>query len=136
MPLKRIDRSDGYQVAPGSTDIRGWVLLDARQRAVGRITALIFDTMTEEVHEAIAQLDDPMGRQIVLSMADVNVHEVHRHVISRHMASEALACLRAATGEPYEEPLAEGHRAYDAEATGYPSTDTNSSTSGPRSRPS
>lgn len=52
-PLRRLSEMEDFQVAAGESDIRGWPLIDARDRKAGTIEDLLFDPDGEKVRYAL-----------------------------------------------------------------------------------
>lgn len=51
--LRRLSEMEEFQVASGESDIRGWPLIDAKDRQAGTIEDLLFDPDSEKVRYAL-----------------------------------------------------------------------------------
>lgn len=83
MTLRRLERSADFQVAEGSSDIRGWPLYDGGGEKVGRIDGLLFDPDALEVRYAIADVWDHTGiRRVLVPVGQIQVNEEQRRVLT------------------------------------------------------
>lgn len=87
-PLRRLSEMEEFQVAAGEADIRGWPLVDARDRRAGTIEDLLFDPGAEKVRYALLRPQGDSARPMtpipigLLEIAEDD-HEVHAPTLSR-----------------------------------------------------
>lgn len=67
--LARLDDLDGYRVADGEPDVRGWLVKDSSGRRVGRVDSLIADTGAMKVR----YLDLELQKDLVGEKQDAHV---------------------------------------------------------------
>lgn len=83
MTLRRLERSADFQVADGSTDIRGWPLYDVSGDKVGRIDGLLFDPEALEVRYAIVDVWDHRDmRRVLVPVGQIEIDDSQRRVVS------------------------------------------------------
>lgn len=61
--LRRLDDLDGWHLAEGTPDIRGWDVQDAGGRKVGEVTGLLVDTGARTVRYAELKLDEDVAKE-------------------------------------------------------------------------
>jgi len=95
MALRRLENTEDYQVAEGSTDIRGWTIADRSGQEVGTIDGLLFDPDSNMVHYAIA---DIKKQCVLLPVGQIDIDESRNLVLARGYGADQLMSLR-----PYRE---------------------------------
>lgn len=94
---------EGFHVAEGSTDARGWPLYDARGDLVGSVEDLIVDTEAMEARYMQVALHD-LARSVVLSVPELQIDARHRRVICPRASKEQIELLPYLGGTDLEEP--------------------------------
>lgn len=83
---------EGFHVAAGSVDARGWPLYDARGELVGHIEDLIVDTEAMEARYMQVALQD-LARSVVMSVPELQIDARHRRVICPRASKEQIELL-------------------------------------------
>ncbi len=83
---------EGYHVAQGSVDARGWPLYDARGDLVGTIEDLIVDTEAMVARYMQVALHD-LARSVVLSVPELQIDARHEVVICPRASKDQIEML-------------------------------------------
>ncbi|MDB5099136.1 MAG: hypothetical protein JWM80_3557 [Cyanobacteria bacterium RYN_339] len=90
MALKRLDWNSHYHVAAGSTDVRGWHVVDMDHNAVGKVDGLLFDPVAKLVRYAIVAVTD---HRVLVPIGQLEIDEAARQVITHAHGHDALLAL-------------------------------------------
>lgn len=93
---------EGFHVAEGSIDARGWPLYDARGDLVGTVEDLIVDTEAMEARYMQVALQD-LARSVVLSVPELQIDGRNRRVICPRAGKEQIELLPYIGGTDLEE---------------------------------
>lgn len=96
--LRRLGELEGYRVARGEPDIRGWPLTAGEHR-VGHVRDLIVDPEAEKVRYAVARLDQ-REEDVLVPVGYLEVAEDERAVRTRALDEADLLALPAYDGGP------------------------------------
>ncbi|HEY9856633.1 MAG TPA: PRC-barrel domain-containing protein [Stenomitos sp.] len=94
---------EGFRVAEGSIDARGWPLYDARGDLVGQVEDLIVDTEVMEARYMQVALHD-LARSVVLSVPELQIDARHRRVICPRASKDQIELLPYIGGSDLDEP--------------------------------
>lgn len=94
---------EGFHVAEGSFDARGWPLYDARGELVGIVEDLIVDTDALEARYMQVALHD-LARSVVLSVPELQIDARHRRVICPRASKEQIELLPYIGGTDLDAP--------------------------------
>lgn len=77
--LSRLSELEGYDVAEGSPDIRGWRVVDEAGREVGDVADLLVDTSSAEALYAAVDLEDGAEADVPIAtiLLDEQAEAVH-----------------------------------------------------------
>ena len=96
---------EGYGVAEGDPDIRGWDVIASDERAVGRVRELLVDRTEEavrymEVSSTSAAFPDGESRRLLIPIGCARVDEKRKWVWVDALRAEELLALPAYEGGP------------------------------------
>jgi sporulation protein YlmC with PRC-barrel domain len=103
-PLARLPT---HRIAPGEPDIRGWLVIAADGRRLGRITDVLIDLDTLAAEHLAVRLDRGIASQldratVVLPLESGQAAAVRPHVHLRRTTTHDLAGLPAVDGDALE----------------------------------
>lgn len=99
--LDRLDRLDDIDLAEHEADPRGWDLVGAGDRRIGRVDELIGDTRAMKVRYLAVDLDrgiEREDRQVLVPIGDVDLDTSNNRVIARTLDTAAVVGLPAWQG--------------------------------------
>ncbi|HEY1025067.1 MAG TPA: PRC-barrel domain-containing protein [Sphingobacteriaceae bacterium] len=94
--LKELGHSK-FEVAPGQSDIRGWVVKNEQGRILGRVDDLVIDTESEKVKYLVVDLDGNemqlRDRKVLLPLNVAQLNEPSNNVIYPGTMANELAAI-------------------------------------------
>ena len=122
-PMDRVvplNSLDGWKVADGEPDIRGWEVLSSEGTRVGKVDELLVDTSANKVRYVDVDMTDD-DRHITIPVGYARLERDDRRVMVDRLGTEQLRALPAYTHgtvtRDYEEQVARAVRADYAGAT-------------------
>lgn len=96
--LARLDDLDDFKIAEGDPDPRGWNVLAADGRAIGKVDSLIADTGAMKVRYLDVELDDKAleleeSRHVLIPIGGATLHEKDDAVYLNTLPSTRLRTL-------------------------------------------
>jgi len=91
MALEKLNWDNGFNVADGYSDIRGWKLYDSGSEDVGTVDDLLFDPSDREVRYAVATID---GRRKLIPIGQIEIESTNRRVVAKGFTRDRLVGLR------------------------------------------
>jgi uncharacterized protein (TIGR02271 family) len=127
MPDQPMDRVvplnslDGWKVADGEPDIRGWEVVSAEGRRIGKVDELLVDTTANKVRYVDVDLTDD-ERHVTIPVGYARLDRDDKRVTMDRIGSEQLQALPAYTHGPitrdYEEQVSRAMGGNRTEAQG------------------
>jgi hypothetical protein len=91
--LRPLGRLEGYRVAPGEPDIRGWTVVSDGRAPIGRVEELIVDPDAGKVRYVAVATDDPEPAPVLLPIGFLELHTEEHTVQAPALDAAALASL-------------------------------------------
>lgn len=99
--LERVDKISGVDVASGDPDPRGWAVVGADGRELGRVDHLIGDTGLMKVRYLVMKIDRGMfneDRNVLIPVGHVDLDTRNNRVVSNAADANVIRSLPAYTG--------------------------------------
>lgn len=99
--LARLDKLDDVKVASDNPDPRGWEVVDAAGRKIGKVDHLIGDTGSMKARYLTVKLDDDLAagrRQVLMPVGHVDLDTRRNRVVSTGIARDRIGTLPAYEG--------------------------------------
>lgn len=116
--LERLDRLDDIDVADHEADPRGWDLVGAGDRRIGRVDDLIGDTGAMKVRYLAVDLDSGIereDRQVLVPIEDVDLDTSNKRVVARTLDATAAVGLPAWQGATARDTAGGGRKEHTEE---------------------
>ncbi|HEX6069110.1 MAG TPA: PRC-barrel domain-containing protein [Longimicrobiaceae bacterium] len=98
-----LDELDGFQVAEGDPDVRGWQVCDAGGERIGEVDELLVDTEALKVRYLDVELDDSSvadDRHILIPVGYARLHERDDRILVDTLDRDRLSSLPPYSQEP------------------------------------
>jgi hypothetical protein len=98
-----LDELDGFEVAEGDPDVRGWHVCDAQGERIGEVDELLVDSEELKVRYLDVDLDDSSAaedRHILIPIGYARLHERDDLILIDNLDRERLASLPPYAQEP------------------------------------